>query len=52
MANLAVYRALYGAPASPQGGPLSPAASEGEEMEEVPDTDERDEPLPMDDGGK
>ena len=53
MANLAVYRALYGAPPlrADSGGTILPPAEE-EEMEEVPDTDERDEPLPVDDGGK
>ncbi|NLB83721.1 MAG: transglycosylase SLT domain-containing protein [Synergistaceae bacterium] len=52
MANLAVYRALYGAPPlrADSTGTVSPA--EVEEMEEVPDTDEREEPLPVDDGGK
>ncbi len=52
MANLAVYRALYGAPPSGANPFLIAPLSGDEEMEEVPDTDEREEPLPQDDGGK
>ena len=52
MGNLAVYRALYGAPPHQADRPLTVPPAEDEEMEEVPDTDEREEPLPVDDGGK